>query len=71
MLNVTEDHMDRYQDLRKYQQQKLKIYHQAKTAVVNDDDPLTKERHKARRIKLVLHKKMPIIVFSLLIIKYI
>ncbi|MGC7589516.1 UDP-N-acetylmuramoyl-L-alanine--D-glutamate ligase [Bisgaard Taxon 46] len=41
VLNVTEDHMDRYVDLEDYRQAKLKIYHNAQTAVVNAEDPLT------------------------------
>ncbi|WP_101774649.1 UDP-N-acetylmuramoyl-L-alanine--D-glutamate ligase [Pasteurella oralis] len=41
VLNVTEDHMNRYVDLEDYRQAKLKIYHNAKTAVVNIEDPLT------------------------------
>lgn len=57
VLNVTEDHMDRYQDLREYQQQKLKIYHQAKTAVVNDDDPLTKEEHQSSQNQVSFAQK--------------
>ena len=35
VLNVTEDHMDRYVDLEDYRQAKLRIYHNAETAVVN------------------------------------
>lgn len=41
ILNVTEDHMDRYIDLEDYRQAKLRIYHNAKTAIVNTEDPLT------------------------------
>ncbi|EEX51157.1 UDP-N-acetylmuramoyl-L-alanine--D-glutamate ligase [Pasteurella dagmatis] len=41
VLNVTEDHMDRYIDLEDYRQAKLRIYHNAKTAIVNTEDPLT------------------------------
>ncbi|MFD1805389.1 UDP-N-acetylmuramoyl-L-alanine--D-glutamate ligase [Pasteurella oralis] len=41
VLNVTEDHMNRYVDLEDYRQAKLKIYHNAKTVVVNIEDPLT------------------------------
>ncbi|OOF80065.1 UDP-N-acetylmuramoyl-L-alanine--D-glutamate ligase [Rodentibacter caecimuris] len=41
VLNVTEDHMDRYVDLEDYRQAKLRIYHQAETAVVNNEDKLT------------------------------
>ena len=44
VLNVTEDHMDRYADLEAYRQAKLKIYQHAQTAVVNSDDRLTDDR---------------------------
>ncbi|NHB96811.1 UDP-N-acetylmuramoyl-L-alanine--D-glutamate ligase [Photorhabdus stackebrandtii] len=42
VLNVTEDHMDRYpQGLSQYRAAKLRIYHQAKRCVVNAQDALT------------------------------
>lgn len=41
VLNVTEDHMDRYVDLEDYRQAKLRIYHNAETSVVNLEDKLT------------------------------
>ncbi|OOF42036.1 UDP-N-acetylmuramoyl-L-alanine--D-glutamate ligase [Rodentibacter rarus] len=41
VLNVTEDHMDRYENLEEYRQAKLRIYHNAAVAVVNKEDPLT------------------------------
>ncbi|TNH03311.1 UDP-N-acetylmuramoyl-L-alanine--D-glutamate ligase [Testudinibacter sp. TR-2022] len=41
VLNVTEDHMDRYADLAAYRQAKLRIYTGAETAVVNSDDALS------------------------------
>ncbi|MDU5822992.1 MAG: UDP-N-acetylmuramoyl-L-alanine--D-glutamate ligase [Haemophilus parainfluenzae] len=37
VLNVTEDHMDRYVDLEDYRQAKLRIYHKAETAVVAEN----------------------------------
>lgn len=42
VLNVTEDHMNRYVDLEDYRQAKLKIYQGATTAVINAEDPLTR-----------------------------
>lgn len=42
VLNVTEDHMNRYVDLEDYRQAKLKIYHQAQYVVFNGEDPLTR-----------------------------
>ncbi|ERT15053.1 UDP-N-acetylmuramoyl-L-alanyl-D-glutamate synthetase [Photorhabdus temperata J3] len=42
VLNVTEDHMDRYpQGLSQYRAAKLRIYHHAKRCVVNAQDALT------------------------------
>ena len=41
VLNISEDHMNRYADLEAYRQAKLKIYHQAAVILVNHDDLLT------------------------------
>ncbi|WP_434524078.1 UDP-N-acetylmuramoyl-L-alanine--D-glutamate ligase [Photorhabdus asymbiotica] len=42
VLNVTEDHMDRYpQGLSQYRAAKLRVYHQAKRCIVNVQDTLT------------------------------
>lgn len=41
VLNISEDHMDRYIDLSAYQQAKLRIYENAEYAVVNREDHLT------------------------------
>ncbi len=46
VLNISEDHMNRYVDLEDYRQAKLKIYHQCQTAVINAEDPLTKEDNR-------------------------
>ncbi|PJG82999.1 UDP-N-acetylmuramoyl-L-alanine--D-glutamate ligase [Caviibacterium pharyngocola] len=46
VLNVTEDHMNRYVDLEDYRQAKLKIYQNSRVAVVNAEDPLTREDGK-------------------------
>ena len=40
VLNVTSDHMDRYDSMLDYAQAKAKIFDQCDTAVVNADDPL-------------------------------
>ena len=40
VLNVTSDHMDRYDSMLDYAQAKAKIFYQCDTAVVNADDPL-------------------------------
>ena len=41
LLNVSEDHMDRYQDLYEYQRVKQKVYRGCKAAVCNKQDILT------------------------------
>lgn len=41
VLNVSDDHLDRYPDFEAYRQAKLSIYNHAKTIIVNRDDPLT------------------------------
>lgn len=42
ILNVTEDHMDRYPlGLQQYRAAKLRVYENAKVCVVNSDDALT------------------------------
>lgn len=43
VLNVTEDHMNRYTNLEDYRQAKLRIYANCHTAIVNAQDPLSKE----------------------------
>ncbi|TCP95006.1 UDP-N-acetylmuramoylalanine--D-glutamate ligase [Cricetibacter osteomyelitidis] len=42
VLNVTEDHMNRYVDLEDYRQAKLRIYENCQTAVINGEDQLTR-----------------------------
>ncbi|HBO38386.1 MAG TPA: UDP-N-acetylmuramoyl-L-alanine--D-glutamate ligase, partial [Pasteurellaceae bacterium] len=46
VLNVSEDHMDRYTDLEDYRQAKLRIYQHCGTAIINAEDPLTQEDGK-------------------------
>ncbi|OBW91348.1 UDP-N-acetylmuramoyl-L-alanine--D-glutamate ligase [Gallibacterium salpingitidis] len=41
ILNISEDHMNRYRDLEDYRQAKLRVYQNAKTIVVNHEDRLT------------------------------
>ncbi len=53
VLNISEDHMNRYVDLEDYRQAKLKIYHQCQTAVINAEDSLTKEDNRqSARVQL-------------------
>lgn len=50
VLNVTEDHMDRYPlGLQQYRAAKLKIYENASTCVVNADDALTMPARRGDR----------------------
>lgn len=46
-LNISPDHMDRYGSYRDYQAAKLRIYHHAKHAVVNVDDPDSQPKYLA------------------------
>lgn len=41
VLNITPDHMDRYDTLEDYRQAKLRVYNHCQVAVCNRDDPLT------------------------------
>lgn len=41
VLNVSEDHMDRYDSLEDYRQAKLRIYHNAQNVIINGEDPQT------------------------------
>jgi UDP-N-acetylmuramoylalanine--D-glutamate ligase len=40
VLNVSEDHLDRYRDMHEYAAAKQRIYHNADVQVVNRDDPM-------------------------------
>ncbi len=42
VLNLSADHMDRYQGMADYHQAKQRVYRHCSTAVVNRDDPLTR-----------------------------
>ena len=57
MLNVTEDHMNRYVDLQDYRHAKLKIYDNCQTAVVNGEDPLTlpTTQHPEKQVSFAEH----------------
>ncbi|MDH2924958.1 UDP-N-acetylmuramoylalanine--D-glutamate ligase [Nicoletella semolina] len=41
ILNISEDHMDRYNSLADYRQAKLRIYHNAENAIANGEDSQT------------------------------
>ena len=41
ILNISEDHMNRYDDMEEYRQAKLRIYRHAETIVVNNEDRAT------------------------------
>ena len=57
VLNVTEDHMNRYVDLQDYRHAKLKIYDNCQTAVVNGEDPLTlpTTQHPEKQVSFAEH----------------
>jgi UDP-N-acetylmuramoylalanine--D-glutamate ligase len=59
VLNISEDHMDRYRDLTEYAAAKHRIFMNAEIAVINHDDPLTYENIKLPRkiISFSLDKK--------------
>lgn len=49
VLNVSPDHLNRYADMHAYADAKLRIYHNAQTAVVNAQDPQTEPKNKVER----------------------
>ena len=57
VLNVTEDHMNRYVDLQDYRHAKLKIYDNCQMAVVNGEDPLTlpTTQHPEKQVSFAEH----------------
>ncbi len=57
VLNISEDHMDRYPSLAAYAETKARIYHHAAVAVVNGDDRETRrDFDRARRcVSFALH----------------
>lgn len=57
VLNLSEDHMDRYADMAAYAEAKARIYHRAKIAVFNTDD-----RETQRELERAKHR----VAFSLL-----
>lgn len=48
VLNVTPDHMDRYDTLEDYQAAKLRVYQNCEAVVCNHDDPLTDVKHPGK-----------------------
>jgi UDP-N-acetylmuramoylalanine--D-glutamate ligase len=55
VLNVSEDHMDRYDDLEDYRLSKHAIYRHAARTISNADDPLT--RHDATDLQFSLQRE--------------
>lgn len=51
ILNVSEDHMDRYDSLEDYRQAKLKIYHNAENVIVNGEDHQTSPEQAVGKVK--------------------
>ncbi|OGT53089.1 MAG: UDP-N-acetylmuramoyl-L-alanine--D-glutamate ligase [Gammaproteobacteria bacterium RIFCSPHIGHO2_12_FULL_42_13] len=58
VLNITPDHMDRYEDLAEYTAAKHRVYHNCKVAVCNRDDLQTdyKQAHQQRKLYFTLEK---------------
>jgi UDP-N-acetylmuramoylalanine--D-glutamate ligase len=58
VLNVTPDHMDRYDTLADYQLAKLRIYKNGEIAVCNRDDPMTDcgNQFKDRKLQFTLQE---------------
>lgn len=54
VLNITPDHMDRYDTLDEYQNAKHRIYQQCQTAVCNRDDSRTELKNKTKH-QNILH----------------
>ena len=54
ILNLSEDHMDRYQGMKDYLAAKQRIFQGAKNVVVNSDDQATIPDHSARNITFSL-----------------
>jgi len=59
ILNVTEDHMDRYPDLNAYRQAKLRIYQHCDLAVFNRDDLKTQPPPSLPSISFGLDQPQP------------
>ncbi|MCC2667125.1 MAG: murD, partial [Gammaproteobacteria bacterium] len=55
VLNVTHDHMDRYETLEDYCKAKQHIYSNCAIAVCNRDDPLTDCGHSSKKITFTLN----------------
>ena len=50
VLNVSEDHMDRYDSLADYRAAKLKIYNNAENVIVNGEDPQTYPEQAVKKL---------------------
>jgi UDP-N-acetylmuramoylalanine--D-glutamate ligase len=59
VLNVTEDHMDRYADLAAYQAAKQRIYQNCEVMVFNRDDPRTNSDEVGEHWKLAFTLQKP------------
>ncbi|MCG7498181.1 UDP-N-acetylmuramoyl-L-alanine--D-glutamate ligase [Vibrio sp. Of7-15] len=49
-LNLSEDHMDRYQGMSDYREAKLRIFEHAEVCIVNRDDPATHPAHTSELV---------------------
>ncbi|WP_113907083.1 UDP-N-acetylmuramoyl-L-alanine--D-glutamate ligase [Aliidiomarina celeris] len=64
ILNISPDHLDRYDDERSYQRAKHRIYRNARYRVWNSDDPLTKPRKTAEAKAAVTAVKSRMLKFG-------
>ena len=60
VLNVSEDHLDRYRDLREYAAAKQVIYHSADIQVVNRDDAVAKALAEDARPQVGFTRNAPV-----------
>jgi UDP-N-acetylmuramoylalanine--D-glutamate ligase len=60
VLNVSPDHMDRYEDVLDYQRAKYRVYQNCQMAVCNRDDPLTECNDKTLQKKIYFTLDVPL-----------
>ncbi len=59
VLNVSEDHMDRYPDIQTYANTKAKIYNGDGLVILNRDDPLVKQTNVGQRKAITFGSSQP------------
>lgn len=66
VLNISEDHMDRYDSLEAYAKAKARIYDHAALAVVNRDDPISLALTKTEHVSFGLNEPKNMLDFGLI-----